>query len=78
MDISPVCGRMLFSKDEALWHIKEEFVTDYVWKYYSASSLPYSQEKHERFPFSGSSQLVARSQFSRNHSLTVFRFFCPQ
>lgn len=51
-------------KDEALWHIKKEFVTDSVWKYYSASSLPYSQEKHKRFPFfSGSSQLVALSVF---------------
>lgn len=76
MEISPLCGRTLLSKDEALWHIKEEFVIDSVWKYYSASSLPYSQEKHKLFPFSGSSQLVALSQFSCNHGLTVYRFLC--
>lgn len=46
MEISPLCGRTLFSKDETSWHIKEEFVIDSVLKYYSASSLPYSQEKH--------------------------------
>lgn len=75
MEISPLCGRTLFSKDETLWHIKEEFVIDSVLKYYSASSLPYSQEKHKHSPSSRSSQLIARSQFSCNHSLRVCKGF---
>lgn len=77
MEISPSCGRTLLSKDEALWNIKE-FVIDSVWKYYSASSLPYSQEKRNCFPFSGSSQLVALFQCSSFFSPTVSRFLYPQ
>lgn len=75
MEISPLCGRTLFSKDETLWHIKEEFVIDSVLKYYSASSVPYSQETHKHFPSSRSSQLIACSQFSCNYSLRDFRGF---
>lgn len=73
MEISILCGRMLLSKDEALWHTKEEFVIDSVWKHYYASSLPCSLEKHKHFLFSGTRQLVALIQFSYNHSLTLFR-----
>lgn len=74
MEISPLCGRTLLSEDEALWNIKEEFVIDSVWKYYSASSLPYSQEKHKCFPFSGSSQLVALFQCNSFFGPIVSRF----
>lgn len=30
MEISPLCGRALLSKDEALWDVKEELVIDSV------------------------------------------------